>query len=216
MRLVHGPCRLATVALAIAVLSAAACGPARESVAPTSIPTSASSPSPSAPPTPTPTPTLTPAPTASPSAATACVMAPQTEVLPSDRFTDLQVSTGATADRLTFVFGGSSLPGPTVPPKGSLGVATPPYTQAGSGASIVVTGGHVVQIEFTGMSLQNDAGEETYGGPAEFKPAFPALRHAVVYDASEGVVGWYVGYDGSGCVTLARVGTNVTVTIDHS
>ena len=65
------------------------------------------------------------------------------------------------------------------------------------------------------MSLQNDAGEETYAGPAEVKPALPALRHAVLYDASEGVVGWYVGYDGPGCVTLARVGTTVTVTIAH-
>jgi hypothetical protein len=38
----------------------------------------------------------------------------------------------------------------------------------------------------------------------------------VLYDASEGIVGWYIGYDGPGCVTLARVGSAVTVTIAHS
>jgi hypothetical protein len=136
--------------------------------------------------------------------------------LPSDRFTDLQFSTAATADKLTFVFGDPSLPGPTVPPTASLNAAKPPYTQAGSGARIVVSGSHVIQVKFTGMSLQSDTGEETYAGPAELKPAFPALRHAVLYDVSEGVVGWYVGYDGTGCITLARAGANVTVTIDHS
>jgi len=217
MTLVHRPGRLATVVLAGLALSAAACSPAPADVAPTSIVTAAPSPSPS--PTLIAASTATLAPTASPaspSAATACLGSPQTALLPSDRFTDLQVSTGATADKLTFVFGNPSLPGPTVPPNGSLDAAKAPYTQAGSGAKIVVTGGHVVQIRFTGMSLQSDAGEETYAGPAELKPTFPALRHAVLYDASDGVVGWYIGYDGTGCLTLARVGSNVTVTIDHS
>jgi hypothetical protein len=216
--LVHRPGRLATVVLAGLALCAAACSPAPANVAPTGIiATTAPSPSPS--PTPIAASTAAPAPTAwpaSPSAATACLGSPRIALLWSDRFTDLQVSTGATADKLTFVFGDPSLPGPTVPPNGSLDAANPPYTQAGSGAKIVVTGDHVVQIKFTGMSLQSDAGEETYAGPAELKPAFPAFRHAVLYDASEGVVGWYVGYDGTGCITLARAGSNVTVTIDHS
>jgi hypothetical protein len=215
--LVHRPGRLAAVVLAGLALSTAACSPAPANVAPTGIATIAPSPSPSPTPIAASTTALaSTASTASPSAATACLGSPQTALLPSDRFTDLQVSTGATADKLTFVFGDPSLPGPTVPPNGSLDAAKPPYIRAGSGAKIVVTGGHVVQIKFTGMSLQGDAGEETYAGPAELNPAFPALRRAVLYDASEGVVGWYIGYDGTGCITLARAGSNVTVTIDHS
>ena len=95
-------------------------------------------------------------------------------------------------------------------------MARPPYTAAGSGATIPMIGGRVITIRFTGMSLQNDAGQETYVGPRGIEEPFPALRHAVVYDESEGVIAWYVGYDGSGCVTLARSGTSVTVTIDHS
>ena len=30
-----------------------------------------------------------------------------------------------------------------------------------------------------------------------------ALRAVVNFDAFEGVTGWYIGYDGPGCVTLA-------------
>ena len=202
--------------LAIFAIVAAACDPAIPTGTPSSLPTAAPSATPTATPIVTAVPTATPVASPSASAATACVVTPQTGVLPSDRFTDLQVSTGAAADRLTFVFGDPSLPGPTVPPKGSLAVAKPPYTQAASGAAVVMLGAHVVQIRFTGMAVQNDAGEETYAGPPEVKPGLPALRHAVLFDASEGVVGWYVGYDGPGCVTLARVGTTVTVTIAHS
>ena len=61
------------------------------------------------------------------------------------------------------------------------------------------------------MSIQNDVGQPVYDGPAEYRPGLPALRHLVLFDMSEGVVGWYIGYDGTGCVTLARVGDSVTV-----
>jgi hypothetical protein len=151
----------------------------------------------------------------SPSAAAACPVAPQNGRLPSDRLTDLKVSTSASADTLTFVFGPASLGGPAGAAQGSLAAGQPPYTQAGSGAAIAVVGEHVIRIRFTGMSLQNDAGEPIYVGPSETEPGFPALRDAVQFDASEGVVGWYVGYDGPGCVTLGRSGSNVTVTIAH-
>lgn len=200
--------------LAIALaLAAVACDPSSPSVAPATTP-----PVPSAVPTVSPalnaSPTAAPTPVATPSAI-ACAVTPQTGRLPSDRFVDLKVSAGATADTLTFVFGPPSLNSPAGAPEGSLDVAQPPYTKAGSGAAIDVIGEHVVQVGFSGMSLQNDAGEEMYLGPVEIKPALPALRHAVLFDASEGVVGWYVGYDGPGCVTFGRSGNNVTVTIDH-
>ena len=135
--------------------------------------------------------------------------------LPSDRFTDIRVSTTPDADRLTFVFGDPSLPGPAEPPMGDLAATDPPYTFAGSGAAISMTGDHVVSVGFSGMSLQNDAGQETYGGPPSLQPDLPALRQAVLFDASEGSIGWYVGYDGPGCLAFEVTRNEVTLTIGH-
>ncbi len=128
----------------------------------------------------------------------ACQPLPREGILPSDRFTALRVDRGDTADRLTFAFGNPSLPGGPTPPQGSLAVARPPYTQAGSGAAIRMAGEHVLELRFTGMSLANDVGQPTYDGPTELTPSFEALKQAVQFDASEGVVGWYIGYDGVG------------------
>ena len=61
----------------------------------------------------------------------------------------------------------------------------------------------------------NDTGQPVYDGPTEYRPDLPALRELALFDESEGVVGWYVGYDGGGCVTLTRVGDTVTVRIAH-
>ena len=87
---------------------------------------------------------------------------------------------------------------------------------AGSGAAIRMAGEHVLELRFTGMSLANDVGQPTYDGPTELMPSFEALKQAVQFDASEGLVGWYIGYDGAGCVTLGRAGSDVTITIAHA
>ena len=210
----------ATLALALAV---AACGSGTASTAPSSA--ASASPAPSVSPAPSASastapastaPSATPSAAASPSSAIACTTLPTTGTLASDRLTDVKVASDATSDRLTFVFGDAALSNPGGPAKGSLDIAKPPYTQAGSGAPIAVTGDHVLQLTFTGMSLQNDAGEEMFTGPTEVKPKLAALRHAVQFDASEGVIGWYIGYAGNGCVALGHDGKDITITIDHS
>jgi hypothetical protein len=205
-----------SLALAVVALAIAACG----SAAPSASPSASSAGLPPA------------TPAASGAAATPATGAPSTGpqlsarpsectepstaiALPSDRFTDIRVSTTADADRLTFVFGEPSLPGPAKPPMGELAATDPPYTFAASGAAITMTGDHVVSVGFSTMSLQNDAGQETYGGPPEVKPDLPALRQAVLYDASEGRIGWYVGYDGDGCLAFEMTGNEVTLTIGH-
>ena len=33
----------------------------------------------------------------------------------------------------------------------------------------------------------------------------PALKQVTLYDESEGVVGWYIGFDGPGCVRLTTL-----------
>jgi hypothetical protein len=36
-----------------------------------------------------------------------------------------------------------------------------------------------------------------------------------VFDESEGQVGLYIGYDGTGCVTLTREGMAILLTVQH-
>ena len=128
---------------------------------------------------------------------------------------DMKVATSDTADTLTFIFGRSSIGNPAGQPVGDLTVATKPYTDGASGKPIKMDGDRVIQVRFMHMSLQNDAGQETYQGPASVKPALPALRQATLYDAFEGQMGYYVGFDGPGCVTLERVGQNAVLTFAH-
>jgi hypothetical protein len=211
-----------------AVMSAAfvvACSSASPSVTPSPLatpvatatpvvtPTAAATPT-AAPPTPTPASSAVASAAASPAGSTAaCAPLPPALTLPSDRFTDLQVVPGDTTDTVRFVFGEASLPGPKSPPTGTLTVAKPPYTKAGSGAKIAVQGEHVLQLTFNGMSLQNDAGQLTYDGPTDIKQTLPAFQHAALYDASEGVIGWYIGYNGDGCVSLINDGNSLLLTI---
>ena len=125
-------------------------------------------------------------------------------------------STTADADLLTFKFGNMSVPGPGGPPVGEFTAAEPPYTFGPSGLPIEMVGEHVVQVVFRGMSIVADTGDPVYQGPPDLSPDYPALKHAVEFDESEGVVGWYVGYDGTGCVTLSRSGNDVTLTFAHA
>jgi hypothetical protein len=208
---------LAAYLMALALVVAACAG------------TTGPSPSAASTPTPNPTPTPTASPTGSPAAATptssaaptpsasteACEVERQTIALPSDRFTSVVVTPGPDADLIAFAFGRPSLPGPPAPPAGILETATPPLTQAGSGPQIDLEGEHALRLRFTNMSLQNDVGQPTYDGDPEYKPDGQALRDLVLFDMSEGVVGWYIGYDGPGCVTLSAVRETVTVTIAH-
>ncbi len=214
---------IVVLALLVAACSSAG-GSAGPSATPVATPTASSSAVPSVSPTPaaTATPAMSPSPTAFPSSssvpsgsASACVLRPTDIALPSDRFVAIAVSSTATADRLTFTFGNPSLPGPPSPPKGSLTFAKPPFTQAASGAPIDLVGAHALMLRFTGMSLQNDAGQPTYDGPIDLKPDLTTLRHAVLFDASEGIIGWYVGYDGAGCVAFVRAGNDLVIAITH-
>jgi hypothetical protein len=136
--------------------------------------------------------------------------------LPSDRLVDVIVASNATADLVTFVLGDPSLPGPPTAPEVTLAAAEPPLTHATSGLPLTVDGDHVALIRFAGMSIANDVGQPVYGGASEFVADLTALRHVVLMDMSEGVVGWYIGYDGLGCVGIASDGRNIRVAIERS
>ena len=176
-----------------------------------------------APPRSSPSPAATPSvptfiPSASPSATpvpTTCPIEEQQGNLPSDRLLDMKVATSDTADTPDVHLRPVVDREPAGQPVGDLTVATKPYTDGASGKPIRMDGDRVIQVRFMHMSLQNDAGERDYQGPASVKPALPALRQATLYDASEGQMGYYVGFDGPGCVTLERVGQNVVLTFPH-
>jgi len=222
----HLPCRRATPRVAIALaLTLAACGPTNP--APAATPSPSPSPVASAQSTASATATATAAPSPSgpagsspitgptpsaPAAAVACPVDRQSGLLPSDRLVDLAISSTPTHDLLTFVFVPSS-PSPAGPARGTLEAASSPFSHAGSGSPIDLLGQHAVRLRFSGMTIASESGEATYHGPNDARPDLPALREAIEYDASEGIVGWYVGYDGPGCVTLVRDGNDVTVMI---
>ena len=195
----------------IAILGLAGCSTAPPTVAPPSSPPATASPSPTTTAVP-PTSTAT-SPTAG---ASPCPVETQTGRLPSDRMVDVRISTADAADLITFVFGPpSSASPPQGPSDGTLEAAEPPYTQAASGLPIEIDGEHVVIVRFVGMSIVDETGTPTYDGTMDFRPDLAALKTVVNYDMFEGHVGWYLGYDGDGCVRLASDATSVTVVIEH-
>ena len=200
----HATHRLPIVVLALVGLTVAACASAASSAAPAATITATAAPSPSA---------AAPSPS---EAAVSCPVEPQTGNLPSDRLTGLQVLGVPGADLVRFEFGPGSLT-PAGPPVGSLDVATPPFTEGASGLPIDLGGEQALQVVFRHMSLQNDVGQETYTGERDIRIDDPSrrLRHAVVFDESEGQIGWYLGYDGPACVTLVREGNDVLVSITY-
>lgn len=209
--------RIVTSVIAVSVIGA--CVQSLPTTAPsTPLPSSTASPSPTASASASALVTASPTtvPTASPTAVlTPCPVAAQDGNLPSDRLIDVDAATGPGADRMIFHFGNTSLPGPGGIPTGELTLAAPPYTFGPSGLPIEMAGERVLQLVFRQMTLSNDLGEIVYAGPAELEPDFPAFRHAVEYDESEGVIGWYLGYDGPGCITLTRNGNDLTVAFEH-
>jgi hypothetical protein len=130
--------------------------------------------------------------------------------------TGVQVLGVPGADIVRFQFSPGSLT-PAGPPTGSLDVATPPFTEGASGLPVELQGEKAIQVVFRGMSLQNDAGEETFTGEREIRATDPSrsLRDVVLFDESEGQLGWYLGYDGPACVTLNREGDDILVTITY-
>lgn len=207
---------LGLVALVVAsACSSGGASPSASSSEAVATATTVATASPTAAPTASPAPTATPTRIATP-VPTACAVIPTLGDLPTDRFVDIKVTSTADADLFIFVFGNMSVPGPGGPPVGALTVATPPYTFAGSGKDIPMTVDHVIQVVFRGMSIVADTGDPVYGGPRAVSPALPALQQAVLFDESEGQIGWYLGYDGNGCVTVAHTAKTITLAFAHA
>lgn len=209
-------------AVTVAAIVASACG--SDAPSPSPSPSVAASTSPPVAASATAAASISPGPgaTVSPSAsvapppsAVACVVKPEDGQLPSDRVVSVKVSTTPTVDFVTFVFDDGSL-SPAGPPRGELTAAEPPFTYGPSGLPIDLQGQHALQVRMSGMSLYNDVGEPIFLGDRDIQANFPALKQVILYDESEGIAAWYIGYDGNGCVGLVRDGNDITVTIAHS
>ncbi len=107
------------------------------------------------------------------------------------------------ADIVRFQFSPGSLT-PAGPPTGPSTWRRRHSRKAPAGLPVELQGKQALQVVFRHMSLQNDAGEETFTGEREMRTDDPSrsLRHVVLFDESEGQIGWYLGYDGPACVTL--------------
>jgi hypothetical protein len=197
-----------TLLLVIVVVALAACSPAvsppPSSVAPTAPPASASPTS------------LASAPAASPSVAPSssfatCDLPTWHENLPSGRLVRVTAAPAAGLDTLTFQFApGGDNPGT---PFGDITIAEPPFTQGASGLPMTVEGDHFLQVRFDKMDIVDGAGNEIYNGLRDIKPEATALRQAIEFDAFEGVVGWYVGFAGPTCVTVASDPAALTISL---
>ena len=92
---------------------------------------------------------------------------------------------------------------------------TPPFIGGASGLPIEIEGEHVARGRLQGHVPSERRGPADLRGPARPRsPSLPALRHVVVCDEFEGQIGWYIGYDGPGCVTLTREGDSIVLAID--
>ena len=212
------PTRAAIATCAITVL-VVACSQAGASPSPTSTaaaPTATTAPTAAPTPASSPTagPTASPTPIASQSVA-ACLVLPQTGPAPTDRLTGIAVLALPGRDIVRFTFGHASLT-PAGPPTESISVATPPFTEGASGRPIALKGKQALQVVFRGMSLQNDVGQPTFTGTRQITvtDAARSLRQVVLFDESEGQIGWYVGYDTSSCLSLTRDGDDLVLAID--
>jgi hypothetical protein len=209
--------RLAVLIGAVALVTACSAEPPVPSGGPSVDPgaspiaTATAVPSPSA----TPSAPASTGPSPVPTTAEACAVETQTGRLPSDRMTDVRIDAGSGGDRVTFVFGNASSPAPPQgPSEGLLEIAEPPFVEGASGLPMDIDGERVVFVRFTGMTLVNDVGQPTYDGPTEFTPDSAVLRTVANSEQFEGVVSWYIGFDGPGCVTLSSDARSVTVSID--
>jgi hypothetical protein len=118
-------------------------------------------------------------------------------------------------DIVRFLFGAGSLT-PAGPPTETISVAKPPFTEGPSGRPIAVKGKQVLQVVFRGMSLQNDVGQPTFTGERRIQAGDTSrsVRDVVIFDESEGQIGWFVGYEASSCLSLNREGDDLILAID--
>jgi hypothetical protein len=141
-----------------------------------------------------------------------CPVPPTTGALPSNALVGMAAETAGTLDRMTFSFA-DPVDMPTEP-LGRLAATAPPFTHATTGDPVDVVGEHFLEIVFTGLAIADEEGNPTFQGQRDARYGLPAIKHAVIFDESEGQLGLILGYAGDGCVTRAEDPAARTVTIE--
>ena len=130
---------------------------------------------------------------------------------------DVRVGSHSGYDRITFEFARPEPPAPADSlPSFSL-TRQQRITRDGSGDPVAVSGGALYLLVLQGASGVDLSGEqvvETYKGPKEFKPNFPALvelRHAGEF---ENVLSWGIGLNGPRCARASRLTAPLRLVLD--
>ena len=135
---------------------------------------------------------------------------PQTGVLPSDRLSTVEVASGCrprSSSRSPSASG--SIDAGRGAHAGALEVAVPPFIGGSSGLPIDVDGEHVAADRASrACRSSNDVGQPTYDGTREIEATDLPERSGTssCTTSSKGTIGWYIGYDGPGCVSLSPRG----------
>jgi hypothetical protein len=168
------------------------------------------SPEPSGPPTastapgsPSLAPTVAPStPPSTSSSPTACTLPPPGP-LASDTLLDAKLEHGPRGDRLVFTFG-TRPPEAIAEPTIGIVFAEPPFSMAGSGEPVSVTGDRFLKVRMDGMVVARPDGAPVYLGQRDLQLPGGTIPAAAMTDEFEGVVTWIVGLSGAGCPTVVR------------
>jgi hypothetical protein len=155
----------------------------------------------SAPASPSVLPTVAPSAPPSASSPAACTL-PLPGPLASDTLVDATLDDSPTGTRLVFTFG-TRPPEAIAEPTIGIVFTEPPFSMAGSGEPVSVTGDRFLKVRMDGMVVARPDGAPVFTGQRDLLTGGP-ISEAVMTDEFEGVVTWIVGLTGTGCPTVVR------------
>lgn len=168
-----------------------------------------------APGSPTPAPSTGNPPTASPTSAV-CLPAPTAFVPPSNRLVGIVLNHDAGLDQVVLQFGLPAPNGSLTAPGAIIGTADPPFTEGASGRALPVEGDVFVTVLLRDMVVADDAGNATYVGSTDIRPADGVVREVVQAEAFEGVIHWLIGVTEPGCYAVRTHASAMQVVIAFS
>jgi hypothetical protein len=195
------------MAVALVALSVVACAPAAGGSASPSVSPPPSVALPSEPPASSPTPV--------PSTEPSSELGPFTCDLPTEgdgtvaraQITDVRVGTHAGYDRIVIEFDEG------IPPY-ILDEATPPLLADPSGMEMDVAGSAFWSLVLQGGTRVTVDGTESYDGPTDFTPDFPALAQLVEAGDFEAVSSWYIALHDATCARVLTLADPARLVID--
>ncbi|HEX2053628.1 MAG TPA: hypothetical protein VHJ78_07895 [Actinomycetota bacterium] len=135
----------------------------------------------------------------------------------SVKLVDVRVGSHTGFDRITFEFAPPQAPSPAnTLPQYSV-TKEDAITQDGSGNPVQVEGGALYSLVLQGASgveLSGEQAVQTYKGPREFKPRFPALVELEHAGDFENVLSWGIGLRAPRCIRATQLNTPLRLVLD--